>query len=815
MLTSHLNRLTNINSFSLLSESLIIALLFLLMESCNEAGDKSSNGQEFVINELMASNHSGITAKNGKLYDWIEIKNTTNWTVNLKNYSLVVEKSVIEDEDDDDNKNVKRNTFNFPEMEVEAGKCVILFASKNKADSVGGELHANFKLPSTGAKLQLMHDTIMVNEVEYGPLENDQCYRRINDSIYERSYEPTPGFDNTPQGYEQYCNLVDKLREGPLRLWELHAKGHKEGLAWVEIKNVSNQPVDLQDYHLTTSTKEFSQWKLPQVQLQPGQVYVVESKDGQFKINSSKSVMLTKNGTFVDGICANNAPNGVSVGRVQGKSGLFFFSSPTRGSENNTAHYRFMTPLPSFDVAPGVHPNKKEMIIHLDTHGHTAHYTTDGSLPTSKSPIYKDSIRIDSTTTIRAFCEGDTSSIFSNTITGTFIFADTHTLPVMNITVPNSDLYNYNTGIYVEGPGAKPQFPHTGANYWQKWWKKAHVEFFDGNDGFSEECEIGIFGGFSRALAKKSFKVRFKSVDGPAHIVYDLYGKGKPEKYRNFVLRSGSQDINGVMVRDEFFSSLMKDACPDLLVQAYRPIALYINGGYFGLYYIREKIDKHYGARHLDVPSDSVTVVQGNCKGEILNYISSHDLSVKENYEYVKKHYNVETLADYKLGELYASNTDIGNMKHVQAHDLNGNWMWNVVYYDIDNSWRINAAPAMHFSTAGNAKRVLVNRVVNSLLRNKEFRTLLLERLSYHLHNTFTPQHTTQAFDNLISIIKPEMERNCQRWPKVMTYDKWEKNVAAFREKFQLRNKIMLNDLRSYLSITDEENKKYFADLGY
>jgi len=58
------------------------------------------------------------------------------------------------------------------------------------------------------------------------------------------------------------------------------------------------------------------------------------------------------------------------------------------------------------------------------------------------------------------------------------------------------------------------------------------------------------------------------------------------------------------------------------------------------------------------------------------------------------------------------------------------------------------------------------------------------------------------------------MKRNCKRWPK-MTYEKWEKNVAAFRANFNTRNKTMLNELRAELSITSEEEKKYFADLGY
>lgn len=791
---------------------LILLLVTTCHVSCNQAEtSKDDDDQQLIINEIMASNRTGITARNGKLYDWIEIKNASSSDVNLKDYSLLLEKS----EKEGGEKITEKKEWHFPDSVVKSGEFIVVFASKKDNTKHKGELHASFKLPSTGGKVQLKRDTVIVCETKYTPLENDQSYRLVDNNKYEKTYEVTPGFDNTREGYEQYNTALDKMREGPLRMWELHAKGRTEGLAWVEIKNVSDQPVSLQNYSLTTSTKDLKEFTFPQVELQPGQVYVVESQNERFKINSSKSVMLTCNGKFVDGICANPAPLGMSVGRVNGKSGLYYFPSPTRGSENTTSHYRFMAQEPTFSLSPGIHSKEKSLKVALNTHGHTVHYTTDGSIPTSQSPIYKDSIKIDTATTIRAYCEGDSVSTYSNTVTGTFILAEAHTLPVMNITVKHGDLYDYNTGIYVEGPKASPTFPHVGANYWQKWWKNAHVEFFDGGEGFSAECEIGIFGGFSRGLAKKSFKIRFKNVNGPSHILYDLYGEGTPAKHKTFVLRSGSQDIKGVMVRDEFFTSLMKQQSPELLVQAYRPIALYINGGYFGLYYIREKIDKHYGARHFDIPSDSVEVATGNSGKEIMAYVGSHNLALKENYDFMQEHYNVIGIIDHKLGEMYASNTDIGNFKHLLTRGVGGTWKWHPVYYDIDNSWAINAGAATYFSAAGGAKRALVNRVVSSLLKNSEFRTLLLERLSYHMHHTFTPENTTAVFDQLINTIKPEMKRNCARWPQVLTYAKWEKNVEAFREKFQVRNKTMLNDLRSFLSITEEENKKYFADLGY
>jgi len=83
------------------------------------------------------------------------------------------------------------------------------------------------------------------------------------------------------------------------------------------------------------------------------------------------------------------------------------------------------------------------------------------------------------------------------------------------------------------------------------------------------------------------------------------------------------------------------------------------------------------------------------------------------------------------------------------------------------------------------------------------------------MHKTFSAKNATTVFDNLINTIKPEMVRNCERWSNLMSYSKWESNVEEFREKFQDRDKDMLNDLREVLKITDEENAKYFADLGF
>ncbi len=828
-------------SFQLLLSVMTCLATMALMVASTSCSDSSSN-EGLVINELMVSNHSGIVDEDGEPSDWLEIKNTSSEPVSLGGYAL----RMVKDKDASkskkkDKKKTKKNKdkadeagnadaavdkklWAFPERVLGPGECLLVFASKKNISSPDGPLHTSFKLSSKGGKLLLLKRESVVDSVSYPELQDDQCYRRMADSTstFEACYEPTPGFENTAAGFEQYNALIDKQRKGPLRMWELQPRGHKEGLAWVEVKNVSDQPVDLADYCLTTSIKDMSQWQFPSVQLKPGAVYVVDTRRMQFKVNLNKSVTLTRDGEFVDGLCGAMVPVGASVGRIAGKPGNYYFASPTRGAENTQPGYRHIAAQPSFNPTPGVYAHTDRMRILIDTHGGTVHYTIDGSKPTVQSPVYKDSIVIDRNTTVRAINAGDSTSLLSDEVTATFILAE-HTLPVVNITVNPADLYDYYRGIYVTGPHAQAEIPHYGANYWNPSWRKARVELLDGDKGFSAGCELAIFGGFSRMLQKKSFKIRFRDSNGPVGIDYDLYADGQPWDVRKFVLRSGSQDITGVMARDEFFTSLMAESCPNLLVQAYRPVVLYVNAAYFGVYYIRDKIDKRFVARHLNVSDDEVSIImsgkyceEGTKKDfdDLVAYIKSHDMSVGEHYAAVKDRIDVTGLVDLQLGQMYSGNQDLGNVRFVRSEDPAGDMKWHLVFYDLDATWASDKTPADYIYNASGGVAVQ-NTLTRLLLKNDEFRQLLLQRTSLHLHKTFAPSHARAVFDRLIATIRPEMKRNCERWPRVLSYGGWEKHVEAFRKQFDGRPKFLLDGLRKALNITPDEEKKYFADLGY
>ncbi|MBO4451691.1 MAG: CotH kinase family protein [Bacteroidaceae bacterium] len=788
---------------------LLLSLLALLMlMACGETRKGTvfgfGHGGEaydslLVINEVMANNRTGLCDESGEPAEWVEIKRlaANGEQLAIDGFMLAVKKN-----------NGKVSTFPITWKQGEEMAIVFL------------------KLPKKGACLQLLSpDGDVVSEVEYPALAADEAYARCDDGTYEVTRWQSPGFENDAEGYESYCRQIDELRNSPLLIWEVFSRAEKRKDCWVELKNVSNDTIDLTGFSLGKDMKKLTKVtelvvspkakKVAVEQLLPGQMMVVT-----LKLGDAETVVLACNGKFVDGVCAKSTYMGTSVGRTNDGKGFYFFASATRGGENKAHPFRYIAQAPLISSQGGkTASHDARQVISAFADSRVVRYTIDGSEPLALSDVFPDSLTISQTTVVRAFAEGDSLTMRSAVTTKTFMMDEPHTLPVVNITIDEADLYDYNRGIYADGPGYTSAWPHLGANYWKPWTRNAHVEFGD----LSTDCGLKIFGGFSRYEAKKSFTVKFKNCYGNSHFTYDFFGTGDPVELNDLVLRSGSQDWNRCMVRDEFFTSLMAPHCPTLLIQAYRPVALYINGGYFGLYFLREKIDKHFVARKLGVSEDSITIVASSqyleegSKAEykkLTNYIRSHNMAKKECYDYVRERVDLQGLIDFKLGEIYSGNTDVGNIRQVRSDDADCDGRWYFVFYDLDATWVGNKPTASYYLRCGSDAQQggLHNRMINSLLANDEFRKLFMERLSLHMHKTFSPKNATAVFDALVNTIRPEMERNCERWPQ-LSYKQWEKNIEAFRARFADRHLTVLNDLRRLLAITPEEDKQYFSDL--
>lgn len=768
--------------------------------------------QQLVISEVASHNRTGLTDHNGQPTDWLEIHNTTSAPVSLAGYLLWYQDADLQDSAE----------WALPDTTLQAGAYLVVKTSSN-ADGKH-PLEAPLPLSKQGGTLQLITPAnTIASQVDFPALTADASYQRIHDSTFVTTLYPSPLQPNTPEGYVAATQAIDSQRRSAVVIWEAMSRGKKSRDNWVEVRNVSSQPVSLRDYALAPKVGAKRSWQFPDVTLRPGQVYQVQTAGkkakssahvANIKMSDEETIVLLHKDRFADGICARATTEGTSIGRRSGETGLFYFASPTPGHDNSTKAARHIAEGPAFDLPSGTYDGKR-LTIRLADPTQRVHYTLDGTLPTSDSPLLRASLRLDSSAVVRTYAEGNDHMLRSRVTTHTYILGRHHTLPIISVAIPPRDLWDSKTGMYVKGPDYDREWPHKKANYWKRLRRRAHVEMIDSLGGFETDADLSIFGGYSRAEDKKSFALRLRNNYGQKAITYDFFATGQPVELKKMVLRSGSQDWNRCMLRDEFFSSLMQPECPSLLIQGYRPVVLYINARYFGLYYIREKIDRDFVNRHLGLKSDSIDIImslykeEGSRRGydDLIHYLTHHDMSRPEHYRYAEEHIDLEGLIDWKLGEIYSGNTDVGNIRYVYSHDKKSDHRWHFVFYDLDATWSSDEPNVgLHLGASDNKVVSAANVMVRQLMANADFRKRFLERLDYHAAHTFSPERATAHFDQLVATIRPEMKYNCERWPN-LKYSTWEKNIARFRERLATRTQLVVEGVKRKVGEKKEKKK--------
>ena len=151
-----------------------------------------------VINELVASNQSGLRDEDGQAVDWIELQNTGRNAVNLTGWSLTDDKG-------------QPGRWTFPSVELETGKFLVLYASGKNRRVAGAPLHTNFKLSSAGGYLGLFSPELprkSVDKISNYPEQRKNISYGLS-SIDERVYfiKPTPGAEN---GAGSFKSILDK-----------------------------------------------------------------------------------------------------------------------------------------------------------------------------------------------------------------------------------------------------------------------------------------------------------------------------------------------------------------------------------------------------------------------------------------------------------------------------------------------------------------------------------------------------------------------------------------------------------------------------
>ena len=619
----------------------------------------------------------------------------------------------------------------------------------------------------------------------------------------------------------------DNIRINELMASNIHAQlnpDYSDFEDWIELYNAGDTPVDLSGKFLTDDFSNPFMWQFPDSAIiEPGSFFIIwadglnQGNHASFKLSrkGEQIGLYQPDGEVIDTITFGNLPDDISFGRFpDGGDEWYYFARPTCNYTNAVSGFKYnlQASKPDFSPEGGLY-TRGQIVSITAAAGETIRYTTDGSIPTSQSVIYSDPIQVDSTIAIRARVFQD-NMLPGPSETQTYIINEPSTLPVISITTPPEFLFDEEIGITVGIPvsdslGAIPPFD-PNANFWHKWERPIHIEYYDieGNTGLEQDAGIAVFGGFfGRQIRQKAFTIYARDKYGDSDFDYPLFPDKKINSFKRFLLRCSSNDFNTTYIRDAMMNTLVAGQM-DVDYQAYQPALVYLNGNFWGLYNIREKTNQFYPESNFGIDADSVDLIErieyvahgdGAHYQDLLRFVSDNDMTLSENYQKIQSRMDVGEFMNYFITEIYVCNHDWlhQNIKCWREHSTNGKWRW--LLYDMD--WGFGGQdPNIIAPYTDNTIRWVLDQgpastLFRNLIVNKDFKDEFIQRFATHLNLTFNPVRVQYIIDVMANRIEPEMPRQIERWGAIRNLTYWYEQLERLHEFARERQHFVFDHL--------------------
>lgn len=312
-------------------------------------------------------------------------------------------------------------------------------------------------------------------------------------------------------------------------------------------------------------------------------------------------------------------------------------------------------------------------------------------------------------------------------------------LPSLSVTLSTEDLFGSARGIYTH--------PRSRGNAWEK---VCSIEWMDpsGELNFQGNCEIEIHGNSSRRpwrMQKHSFRLTFKESLGMGRLQAPLFPDSPVERFNKLVLRASFTDSWGLVswgpsryrpndsqyVRDVWMKASLRDMGHQSSHS--RWVHLYLNGLYWGIYNVTERLDEDFFADHQGGEPEDWEVIAdfgGSSPGwsqlfSLLRRSSANEASESE----VAALLDIDNFIDYMLLHFYADSEDWPHHNGYAARNAGANepfrfYVWDQeIVLDNDKMQRYNSS---HTSRPG--------ELFQLLRRQDFFRSRFADRVHYHLH---------------------------------------------------------------------------------
>lgn len=603
---------------------------------------------------------------------------------------------------------------------------------------------------------------------------------------------------------------------------------------WIELYNEGTSAINLEGYQLSDDEDLPAKWIFPSVTI-PANGYLLVLADSEdildeyvhtnFKLSGSGETLIFSrpDGSEIEDEKFPSLEDDISYSLIQGE---WLLATPSPDASNEGKALPFL-PTPEFNINTGIYIGNTQVIITSSEPTAEIEFYINDLKGLTKSETPDTSLTL---TTTAIICARADSPFFQQSEFNchTYVINMEHSLPVISVIADNEGLFDPVDGLFELGEDADTEWPFLGANYWSDGSEEVYFQYF--NDGemapFYGHADLQMHGGRqARTNPQKTFRLEAKTKYDQPFFIYPFF-ESKPlvESFKRLVIRNASGDYNVAHCRDGFLQDHLLQSGLNIDGVAYQPIAVYINGSYYGLMGLREKTDKYYmesnyGTTDIDLLEEEKVATEGDelTFEEHIQYILSSDLSNETSFEQAATYFDVPSLVDYFVAQIGHNNFDwpLNNIKYWRERKPGAKWRY--LLFDMDASlgrfsWTQADDDILGPKLELPAGESIFIALMKEFLENDSFKNLVLNR-NQDLFNTALSTGSMQSsLDNLVAKIDSEIQTHFQKWPS-QTYVDWKMvEIENLKSYMTQRPELVAQEYVNYFNLSGTYELELFSD---
>ncbi|TVR97036.1 MAG: hypothetical protein EA418_03960 [Wenzhouxiangellaceae bacterium] len=585
---------------------------------------------------------------------------------------------------------------------------------------------------------------------------------------------------------------------------------------WIELHNMDpDNFFNLSGYYLSNDASDPTMWQISDGIIPPGGYLLVfasrrDISSGMVQhanfnltqLRPDQIVLTDPDGEVVEVHAMPVTQVNHSYGRTADEPDTWVvFEAPSPGSSNGGGFTGYAS-RPVFSVPAGSHQGSVVLAMESSGDNEQIRYTTDGSTPVSSSALYVGPLVLSETTVVRARAFSSEPDVLPGFIeTATFFVDEQVSLPVFSFSGDSDLLALFNGNAALRPLGHFEYFESDG-------------QFVDGNFG-----DFNKHGNDSWSYPQRG--VDFISRDDYGYqrrLEHKFFATSDRTRFRRLMVKAAANDnypfeAGGAHIRDSYIQTLSQLAGLDLDERSSTNVLVFVNGQYWGVYDLRERVDDnnftshYYGQDYLyrdsDIYLQFLKTWQGtsahfgnqravNDWAGLRQYVQNNDMGDPGHFEYVTRRLNIQSLIDYFVINSYVVSRDWLNYNTGWWRGLDPSGsarQWRYILWDMEAALGhfinytglpdpTHTAPPCQAEnlTVGNGHTAMLRKLIQ---QNPDVRQQYVSRYVDLLNTHFSAENAIALLDDMIDVIAPEMPRHVSRWGGNM--GTWQSNVQAIR----------------------------------